>query len=81
MQITSGWLNMPSDFMLPSVHPGEWMLETGATHWFLTVGALFSTFVSSLGVCGCGSDLASHWGLALQLCQAVSNGGLPVAPS
>jgi hypothetical protein len=65
VQITSGWLSMPSDLMFPRVHPGEWMLETVATHWCCAGGTLFSTVVSRLGACGCGSDLVSHWRLSL----------------
>ena len=41
MQITSRWLNLSSDFLASIVHLGEWMLDTSATHWFLTGVTLF----------------------------------------
>ena len=79
MQITSGWLNMPSDFMFPSVHLGEWMLGTGATHGCLTGGTLPLLF-PAWELAGVRAVLLHIGGYPSQLCQAGSNGCVPVAP-
>ena len=79
MQITSGWLKMPSDFMFPSVHPDEWMLGTGGTHARL-IGGTFPLLFPDWELVGVREVLLHIGGYPSQLCQAVSNGGVPVAP-
>ena len=80
MQITSRWLNLSSDVLLPLC-----TLASGCWRQVQRIGVslgehCFPLLFPDMELAGVGAILLHSGGYPSQLCQAGSNGGVPVSP-